>query len=199
MRKAPLFGLGALGIVTVIAGACSVQHADDDPKHGAANGLANKTPPDNGGTTSGPTPEGGPGPGGDAGGTSGCTKPDGGACAVSFKNDLFQKYIAQPGPAGWGCNKTTGNCHGAGANPPIMTDAPTAYANFLKQAMPKPHDNLMLINPNCIEANQSGFLCDMNTSGVPPCGDLMPLDELNPPAQSLTDLKTWIACGAPNN
>ena len=116
---------------------------------------------------------------------------DGGACTVSFKNDLMPKLI-----------KECGACHTATGTAPRMDNANAAatYENFLLQGRTKPINGKPYINPCSTDKATSTIAC--NIAATNPCGLAMP--QLTPGVLSkeptlAAQLDTWLGCGSPNN
>lgn len=165
------------------------QKGVDDPNFGAPNALAGQRQP---GPSSEVASDGGGG-GGGAGGAE-CVKAggaliDGGPCAVSFKTILEAFRAAS-------C-QTAGSCHG-GVTPPnlprIDPDDPNGmWAEF---ASFKLSNGKLYINPCSTDPADSTMACNVSTSAT--CGAVMP-PGVGLPANVVTDIETWLKCGAPNN
>jgi len=187
------FGAGAL------MQACG---GDVDAAHyGPPNGLNGKAPSVVG-DTGAPAPTGtGTGPGGSS--LCGGKGPiDAGACAVSWKTDIYP----QMQPTGhWKCSDTAA-CHGSKASgvTPLIdpTNASTAYDQLSAYSVTgngsKPY-----ISPCSTDPTASSIVCNTKTANA--CGALpMPVTSNPPGGAALTadeaqKLATWVGCGSPNN
>ena len=177
-----LVGVAACSLVVGVAAGCNIEA---DTKFGNHSGLLKENLP---------TPPAA-GDGGGEGGVlcNGNGPIDGGACAVSWKTDIWPKMSSS---GVWSC--ANNKCHGATANDPSSLDGQDhAYAILTKWTTTggKPY-----INPCTTDPDASSYLCNMNGS----CGTRMPYPDNtigSGPATpgDLATLTTWIACGSPNN
>ncbi|MEO8874128.1 MAG: hypothetical protein ABI461_00960 [Polyangiaceae bacterium] len=121
-------------------------------------------------------------------------------CGVSFATTIFGKYMAATGT--WKC--TDSSCHGptgssgTSANAPTIdgTDPKKAYAALATYRF----QGKMYINACSIDPSASGM--DSNLTGA--AQPKMPQSGagVSPPGATpdeLTDLETWLKCGAPDN
>ncbi len=192
MRARHLLALAACGAALAVASACTTDYQKglDDPNYGTPNALAGQKQP-------GPTSETLSDAGG--GGTGATAQPacvqaggalvDGGACAVSFKTILAAFKAAN-------C-QTAGSCHG-GATPPNQPrinpdDAPGMWAEFTTFKL---SNGKLYVNPCSTDPTQSTIGCNVNAAAS--CGAVMP-PGAGLAANVVTDIDTWLKCGAPNN
>lgn len=178
------------GLGLAVACTTDYQKGLDDPNFGAPNALVGTKQP-------GPTSEQmtkGAGTGSGAAAQPACVQAgaqlvDGGTCAVSFKTILAAFKTAS-------C-QTAGSCHG-GANPPnqprIEPDDPTIWSEF---AAFKLSNGKLYINPCSTDPTQSTIGCNVNKAA--PCGSQLMPPGVGLPANVVTDIDTWLKCGAPNN
>lgn len=190
MRAQPLVYLCAASIGVLLVAACTTDYQKglEDPNFGGPNALAGQKQP---GPTSEVVSDGGTSSGGGA--APECVKAggalvDGGACAVSFKTILAAFKTA---------NCQTAGCHG-GATPQnlprIDPDDPNGmWAEF---ASFKLSNGKVYINPCSTDPAQSTIGCNVNLAAS--CGSVMP-PGVGLPANVVTDIETWLKCGAPNN
>ena len=183
-------GAASVGLFVFVA-ACTTDYQKglEDPNYGNPNALAGQRQP---GPSSEVTIDGG-GSSGGAGQTPACvtaggTLVDGGACAVSFKTILAAFKTA---------NCSLASCHGT-ATPPneprIDPDDPNGmWAEF---STFKLSNGTVYINPCSTDSAQSSIGCNVNAAAT--CGSLMPAG-VGLPANVVTDIDTWLKCGAPNN
>ncbi|CAN5214694.1 hypothetical protein BH09MYX1_BH09MYX1_46390 [soil metagenome] len=117
---------------------------------------------------------------------------DGGACSVSWKNDIFPMMSSS---GVWKC--ADNKCHGAQANAPYnLSNEDNAYGSLVAWQT----NNKVYLNPCTVDPDASAFSC--NLSGT--CGSRMPYTDNvlgSGPAQpaDLAKLQTWISCGSPKN
>ena len=183
-----------LSTLVPLALACG---SEDETRYGGPSGLSGRKVPDPSqeqGATSNP---GAPAPCNEAGASTA----EGGACAVSFTTTIFGKYMTANGS--WKCANT--NCHGptgaagTGANAPTIdgTDPAKAYAALTQfnglQGMP-------YINACTTDPAGSAIDCDLKGA----CQPQMPTTGAGVSAASaqpneISDLETWLQCGAPLN
>ena len=191
MRPLLTIVLCACGGGLLLAAACTTDYQKglDDPTFGDPNALAGKTQP---GPAAGTTGDGGSS--GSASGpictTTGGTLVDAGACAVSFKTILAAFKTAN-------CQSAAG-CHG-GSPPPnkphIDPDDPNGtWAELTAFSL---SNGKAYINPCSIDPTQSTISCNVNSAA--PCGDQVMPPGLGLAANVVTDIDTWLKCGAPNN
>ena len=184
-----------LAAASAVVAGCKTdyQQGKEDPAFGLPNALANQIQP-------GPSSDLGNGSG--SSGATGdllCVKNggapvDGGACAVSFKNDILGAFKTA------GCD--TSICHG-GSNPPnqpkiAADDGPgtwTIFAGF------KLSTGSMYIDPCSTDPTKSGIAANVDIKGdrtlggtIMPSGTTTGLG-----ADVLTKIGTWQKCAAPNN
>ena len=185
----PLFVCAAsAGLLLFAACTTDYQKGLEDPNFGNANALAGQRQP---GPTSESALDGGAGGGG--AGTPECVRAggaivDGGDCAVSFKTILGAFKAANCGLA---------SCHGS-ATPPneprIDPDDPAGmwpeFAGF------KLSNGSLYINPCSTDPAASAIACNVNPAAT--CGALMPAG-VGLPINVVTDIETWLKCGAPKN
>jgi hypothetical protein len=114
-----------------------------------------------------------------------------GACAVSWKNDIYANMISG---MGWQCASAA--CHGPGKNAPEIdpTDASKTLAT-LKAYKLSSHMELAYIDESG-DPSKSSIECNLSAG----CNPAMPLN----PGRALTDderckLHTWLLCKAPDN
>jgi hypothetical protein len=182
----------------LFASACMTDYQKglDDPRYGQPNALA-------GGSQPGPSSDikvtGGEGGASSSSGGSnilcvgnGGTLLDGGACAVSFANDVLPAFGQST------CTQTS--CHG-GATPPspprIEPSEPqamwTLFAGFKMNTGSLPY-----INPCSTDKTQSGIACNLYATGT--CGVKMPLGGTpQMPQADIDKIDQWLECGSPNN
>ncbi|MFO0736993.1 MAG: hypothetical protein U0270_13990 [Labilithrix sp.] len=183
-----------VGLTLAAALACTTDYQQglDDPKYAGPNALADQQPP--GGSTE-QTAGGG-------GGTSGATATDtpacvtkGGTvippeqCAVTFASILAGFQAAS-------C--TSASCHGNGNPAPLISaDKNATYTALTKfvGTTAKPY-----VNPCSKDLTASSIA--QNIDPAAPTGErgtLMPPSVGVKDATLLANVKTWVACGAPNN
>jgi hypothetical protein len=133
-----------------------------------------------------------PGPvGTDGGGGGDGAACEAGACAVSFTNNIWPKMSAT---GAWKC--ADGKCHGGNANSPSIDSPDQAYLSLQAYKIGgKPY-----VLPCTTDPTASTFVCNLQGT----CGQKMPLADITvmptpPTTQEITDLTTWVACGAPKN
>lgn len=187
--------LGAsVGVVVLAAGfvaACMTDYQKglDDPRYGSPNALDKQTQP-------GPSSEAlsdRDDPGGSEDGPlcvrNGGTLVEGGDCEVSFSQDVLTAF------GNSGCHQAP--CHG-GLNPqnlpridPGEPDAMWKEFGSFTLSNGKPY-----INPCSTDPAESTIACNVSATGT--CGTMMP-QGIGLPADVVTMIETWLACGAPNN
>lgn len=183
--------------IVPLAMACG---SEDETHYGGPTGLSGKkVAPAPGETTNG----GGSNPGAAAPcDEAGASLSEGGTCSVSWTNTIFAKYIAQPNGT-WQCSNT--NCHGpsgssgVGVNQPTIDgqDATKAYAAFTQFTGLQGERYI-----NACTTDPTGSAIDCNLKGT--CTPSMPttgagVSSAKVQPAELTDLETWLACGAPLN
>jgi hypothetical protein len=183
-----LGGLVGVGAVAASIAACG---GEVDTHYGPPSGLQGKTtPPPSGGSGDSGTvdPPVTTGDSGTKNGICGGSGPiDGGACAVTWTSIQLKMTAA----GAWKC--ADANCHGPAANPPTLTGV--AHTDYQTLAAYKKINALPYINPCSTDPTKSTFAC--NTDGT--CGiQKMPIGTPLTAAE-VADLKTWAACGSPEN
>jgi hypothetical protein len=194
MRRRPLvYATLVSGIASatfaVVACTTDYQLGLEDPRYGAPNALAGQKQP---GPTSEATAE--------RKGTNtkdpvcvqtGGTLVDGGACNVSFKNDIIPALSAA------NC-ALSGSCHG-GESPlfPPRIDIAKPDITWTEFSVYKlSNGGTPYINPCSTDPTKSSFACNVNPTGT--CGKLMPAGT-GLPADVVTKIETWLRCGSPQN
>lgn len=134
-----------------------------------------------------PPSEAGVGDGGFACGTP----VDAGTCSVSYNTDIWSKMSGS-----WHCSDA--KCHGGTAYQPQLDNADDAYNNMMTYMIGgKPY-----INPCSTNPDASAFVCNIS---APNCGTAQmpfPDNTLGSGPMSgadLTQVTTWVQCGAPKN
>ena len=180
------WGLAAFSACSLVVGTVAGCNIEADTKFGNHSGLLKENLPK--------PPEDGDSGAGDGGALCNGNGPiDGGACAVSWKTDIWPKMSSS---GVWGC--ANNKCHGATANDPSGLDGQDhAYAILTAwtKTAGKPY-----INPCSTDPDASSFLCNMSAA----CGTHMPYPDntigTGPAAPAdLATLTTWVQCGSPNN
>jgi hypothetical protein len=178
MRRVLVLGAIVAASVGAVLVACDLEV---DTKYGPHSGLSKNNLP------TAPPSEAGIGDGG-----LGCGKPvDAGTCTVSYTADIYPKMQGT-----WHC--TDAKCHGGTSYSPQLDSADNAYANMLNYKIgSRPY-----INPCSIDPDASAFVCNISN---PNCGSAqMPFPDntlgSGPMSGSdLTQVTTWVQCGAPKN
>jgi hypothetical protein len=123
------------------------------------------------------------------------TSCDAGACAVSFTQTIYGKYMVASGT--WKCADSS--CHGAGSTqePSIDgTSAQNAYNSLTTYTdlQGEPYIAACATNPSdsAMDCNLKGSCSQMPQEGAG-------VGAAAPTAAELADLDTWLACGAPFN
>ena len=190
---------GLLG-VSVVAASFAACGGEVDTHYGPPSGLTGKSPPlPSGG--SGDSGTGNPpvttGDGGKPNALCGGNGPvDGGACAVSWKTNIYAKMGAV---GAWKC--ADANCHGTfGGNPPYIMGS-NSHADYVALTVAKITAKPYL-NPCSTDPAQSTIACNVGAT-APLCG-LGPMPFTTNGATPLTaaekaDLMTWVASGSPEN
>ena len=187
---------GLLG-VSVIAASFAACGGEVDTHYGPPSGLTGKSPPlPSGVDASSPPPVTG-GDGGTPSALCGGKGPiDGGACAVSWKTNIYAKMGAV---GAWKC--ADANCHGTvGGNPPYIMGS-SSHADYVALMAAKITARPYL-NPCSTDPAQSTIACNVGATD-PLCG-VGPMPFTTNGAVALTaaekaDLKAWVACGSPEN
>jgi hypothetical protein len=189
--------LGGLLGVSLVAASVAACGGEVDTHYGPPSGLQGKTTPlPSGGSGDSGNPPVTTGDSGTQNGICGGRGPvDGGACAVSWKTGIHAKFGAG---AAWKC--ADANCHGSsGANAPLLKGSDAdSHADYLALAAWTKIKATPYINPCSTDPTQSTFACNVSaaTCGA---GDLrMPVGTPLTAAEE-ADLKTWAACGSPEN
>jgi hypothetical protein len=196
----------------VLGGAVVLACSGDAPTtYGPPSGLQGKSPAeaftnngddDGGGGGNGGGNGNGNGGGNGGGGDAGCGGAgpiDGGACAVKWSTDIYPKMTAG---GAWKCADT--NCHGGNATPPIIsgTSASAAYTALVNYGLIA-DTTKHYFNPCSTDPAQSAFVCNTTTPST--CGALGMPSLATPPGAAaptpteLTQIATWVGCGAPEN
>lgn len=171
----------AAAVAAALAFACALP----DTRYGAPADLAASKLPG----TDTLVCDGGSGDAGDAGANGNADAGDAGACAVSWRADIYARMTAA-----WGC--TASACHGPDAAAPLVDGADASAALSSLEAWQ------LSTHPGVPYVGKSGDFTrstiDCNLGGF--CTPTMPVL----PAQQLTTdercmLRTWLACGAPDN
>jgi hypothetical protein len=125
---------------------------------------------------------------------------DGGACAVSWKNTIYPKYMSAAGT--WKC--ADANCHGPGSAqlPPISDDPLKAYLTLAttKGSGLTSFATKVYINPCSTDPAQAALSCNLLGS----CTPIMPVtggsvSSAGATAAENADVDTWLKCGSPFN
>jgi hypothetical protein len=119
---------------------------------------------------------------------------DGGACTVSWKNDIWPMMSSS---GAWKCGDA--KCHGAKVNAPYdLSSENNAYLSLIAWQT----NNKVYVNPCTTDPDASSFLCNLNTTSS--CGTKMPYPDsvlgsgpVNP--ADYDKLTTWVKCGSPKN
>lgn len=120
-----------------------------------------------------------------------------GGCDVSWSTTIFPKLEA----AGvWKCGNGP-SCHGTDRVPAVVAANPGAtYTNFTAATSWKPgtagQRPYVAIDAGD-DPDASPMLCNLKIEAL--CGTVMPQGITLACNQDILDLRTWIACGAPNN
>jgi hypothetical protein len=209
-----LGGLFVLAVGVATAVACGDTEPPDVPTYGQPNGLSKQPLPPTGnevsdggggGTGSSGGSSGGGGSGSSSGSSSGgapavqfaCVAAggsvvDGGACAVSWTNQI---YPATQAAGTWACAKS--GCHATGGTAPTLagsaTDVYDTLATFTGIATGG------YVNPCSTDSAQSSFVCNTLATGACGIGGSMPLGGPAIATADATTIATWVACGAPLN
>lgn len=190
--SAGVFGAFVLGLLCAAACTTDYQKGLDDPTYGAPNALAGQKQP----SATSDTATAGDGGGSSGAGTPACVAAggtlvaDAGACSVTFKSILASFKAAN-------C-QTAGSCHG-GASPPNQPridpdDAAGMYAEFTTFKL---SNGKLYVNPCSTAPTDSSIACNVSSTGT--CGSQLMPPGAGLPANVVTDINTWLACGAPNN
>lgn len=205
-----------VGVATAIA--CGDTEPPDVPTYGPPNGIAGKSPQcpagvtcptgSSGGGSSGSGSSGGGSSGSSSGGgssgsssggtsssgpsyactISGGSIVDAGPCSVSWLTTIWPAM-----QGAWGCASAT--CHGGGTDPPMDGTASQAYATLADYTAVNSEP---YFNPCSTSASASAFVCNTALTGT--CGIQMPLASGGTISDAgLTEIATWVACGAPEN
>jgi hypothetical protein len=215
MAKRAVFAFVFVGGLSAawLAGACgNYVPPDVASDQGPANGLQGKSipgPPDEeGGSGVAPSSSSGSssGTGTSSGGPTGpflCqtqtpagTIVDGGACSVSFTNDIYPKM--QSGGT-WGC-AVAGTCHGGATAPNLQgSTAASFYTGLATDGVPVNGVTVPVVNPCSTSPTESVFVCvTVPTGATGACSSQMPISTPISAADNAT-IATWVACGAPFN
>jgi hypothetical protein len=192
---ASLYVTATLVVASAAVEACTTDYqlGKGDVSYGDPNGLHDQRPPASttdiqaeGGATSaapGSTPDCV---------TAGGALVEAGTCAVSFSKDILAAF----GVAG--CSAAT--CHGGVTpfnEPRIDPGDPGAMWTELQAYSLS--NNVKYINPCSIDPTASSIGCNLSATGAASaCGTHMP-QGADLPADAVTKIATWQACGSPNN
>ncbi|MBX3189268.1 MAG: hypothetical protein KF819_19750 [Labilithrix sp.] len=188
-------GTIAFGTLAAIACTTDYQLGKEDVAYGGPNALAGKRPPAG---TLDSLQDGGAGGSSGSNNTPKCVAAggtlagDGGACSVSFANDVLGAF----GNAG--C--AAAGCHGGVTpqNEPRIepSDGPGMWAEFQAFTI---STGQAYINPCSTDDKESAMGCNLYPAGqVGACGVHMPTTG-NVPATVIQTIETWLKCGSPNN
>jgi len=178
-------GRRLLALVAVVAASIGSVVACDlevDTKFGPHSGLSKNNLPNPPPSEAGISSDGGLPCG---------TAVDGGACTVSWNNDIWPKMTGT-----WHCSDA--KCHGGTAYQPQLDTADDAYNNMMTYKV----GTLPYINPCSLDPDASAFVCNVSN---PNCGAAQmpfPDNTLGSGPMSGGDLSlvtTWVQCGAPKN
>ena len=117
-----------------------------------------------------------------------------GACAISFKTDIYPNMTAA-GP--WKC-ASTGKCHGGGQAPAIDGTSPQTVLDSLKNYSIKVGANPVPYITQDGGKDPTGSAFECNVTGQ--CGQGMPIAPgISLTADQVCRIDAWLRCGAPNN
>jgi hypothetical protein len=169
-------------VVVVVPLAVIACGSEDDTRYGGPAGLSGKRVAPIPGTPA-------------ASGTAPSSACDAGACAVSFQQTIFAKYMAASGT--WKCADSS--CHGAGSSQDPSIDGTNAQAAYnsltaYTELQGEPYIAACATDPSAsaIDCNLKGACSQMPQAGAG-------VNAAQPTAAELQDLDTWLACGAPFN
>lgn len=186
----------ALFLATLIplALACG---SEDETKYGGPEGLSGRKVQDPTGSV-GTAPVGSPAPCDEAGASTA----EGGSCTVSFQQTIFAKYMN--GTTGtWKC--ASSSCHGPSGSSGVGVNAPTidgTNARATYNALTQFNSLQGMPYINACTTDPSGSAIDCNLKGG--CQPQMPttgagVSSASAQPAEISDLETWLQCGAPFN
>lgn len=180
--------LSLVGGALAVACTTDYQKGLEDPNFGGPNALADQTQP---GPSSANAADGE-----GAGGAPDCVKAggalvDGGACDVSFKDDILKAFGA--------ASCQTAGCHG-GTTPQNLPridpgDPASMWATFSSFKL---SNGKSYVNPCSTELTESAIACSINNAQGAGCGTVMP-QGVGLPTEVIAKVETWVKCGSPNN
>ena len=189
-----LLALATVALAELALVACS---SEPNTNFGPPNGLRNVVFPGTGSTSPPPPPPPPPPPASDGGAPSGDSGSAAADCGVSWTNDIYPKMQTT---GTWKC-ATAGTCHSQGVLPAIDPQSATTTYNSLMAYTGI--NSLPYIAPGVTDPTKSTFECNISPAPAT-CSIEMPqvsatVGSNAATAAEITEVDTWVKCGAPLN